>query len=64
MTREDRLLFEQAEKALKEAVDGVIEKAKQTNGEIVVWENGAVRRIPADQLPPATDHVAANNSGE
>jgi hypothetical protein len=47
------LLFEQAEKAMQEAADGVVEEARRTHGVVVVWENGAVRRIPADQLPPA-----------
>jgi hypothetical protein len=52
MTREDRLLFEQAEKAMQEAADGVVEEARRTNGVVVVWENGAVRHIRADELPP------------
>ena len=46
-------LFEHAEKAMQEAADGVVEEARRTNGVVVVWEDGAVRRIPADQLPPA-----------
>jgi hypothetical protein len=59
MTHEDRVLFEQAERALREAVNGVVDEARRTNGEVVVWENGAVRRIPADQLPPAKEQPSA-----
>jgi hypothetical protein len=52
MTKAD-LLFEEAERAMQEAADKVVEEARRTHGVVVVWENGAVRRIPADQLPPA-----------
>jgi hypothetical protein len=52
---EAELLFQQAEKAMQEAADGVVEEARRTHGVVVVWENGAVRRIPADQLPPAKE---------
>jgi thymidine phosphorylase len=50
MTKE-QLLFEQAEKAMQAAADGVVEEARRTHGTIVVWENGAVRHIRADELP-------------
>jgi hypothetical protein len=46
------LLFEQAEKAMQEAADGVAEEARRTGGVVVVWENGAIRHLTADQLPP------------
>ncbi len=49
---EEELLLQQAEKAMQEAADGVAEEARQTHGSVVVWEDGAVRHIPADQLPP------------
>jgi hypothetical protein len=55
---ETESLFEKAKKAMQEAADGVVEEARRTNGIVVVWENGAVRRIPADQLPPATTQPA------
>ena len=48
----DELLLEQAEKAMQEAADGVVEEARRTGGCVVVWENGAVRRISGNQLPP------------
>ena len=50
MTDEQRLL-DQAEKPMQEAADRVVENARKTDGTVVVWEDGAVRRIPADQLP-------------
>jgi hypothetical protein len=52
MTPEEALsLGQKAERALQEAVNGVVEEARRTHGSVVVWENGSVRRIPADQLP-------------
>jgi hypothetical protein len=42
-------------KALQEAADGVVDEARRTNSVVVVWENGAVRRIPASELPPAKE---------
>ena len=52
MTKAD-LLFEEAERAMQEAADKVVEEARRTNGTLVVWENGAVRHIRGDELPPA-----------
>ncbi len=51
MKPESELFFEQAEKALKQAVDRVIEQARRARSPLVVWEDGAAREIPADQLP-------------
>ena len=39
-----------AEKALKEAVRGVIEDHKQTGRPVVIWRNGKVAKVPASQL--------------
>ncbi len=57
MDDQEESLGQRAETALREAVRGVVEEARRTHGVVVVWENGAVRRIPADQLPPA--HASA-----
>jgi hypothetical protein len=57
MDYKEQSLGQRAETALREAVKEVVEEARRTNGVVVVWEDGAVRRIPADQLPPATDKV-------
>jgi hypothetical protein len=49
---EEESLCQQARNALQDAADRVVEEARRTNGTLVVWENGAVRHVPADQLPP------------
>jgi hypothetical protein len=41
-----------AMQALQEAVDKVVEEARQKDGILVVWEDGAVRHIRARDLPP------------
>ncbi|MFZ1934729.1 MAG: hypothetical protein WCB27_16660 [Thermoguttaceae bacterium] len=63
MTKAD-LLFEEAERAMQEAADKVVEEARRAHGVVVVWENGAVRRIPADQLPIADAGVADKPAGK
>jgi hypothetical protein len=52
MDHKEQSLGERAETALREAVRGVVEEARRIHGVVVVWEDGTVRRIPADQLPP------------
>jgi len=42
---------------LRAAVHGVIEEARRTNSEVVVWENGAVQHVPASELPPTPASV-------
>ncbi len=54
---EEELLLQNAEKAMQEAADRAVEEARRTHGAVVVWENGAVRRIPADQLLPRETRV-------
>jgi hypothetical protein len=51
---EDEILSQQAEQALQDAANRVVDEARRTHGSVIVWENGAVREIPWDQLPPAT----------
>ena len=60
---EAETLFAQAEKAMQEAADRVVEEARRTHGSVVVWENGAVRHIPADELP-ASEAGASGPSAE
>ena len=50
--------------ALQKAADGVAEEARRTHGSVIVWENGAVREIPWDQLPPATDAGEEDTAAE
>ena len=39
-----------AEKALKEAVRGVIEDHKRTGRPVIIWRNGKVAKVSANQL--------------
>lgn len=39
-----------AEKALKEAVRGVIEDHQRSGRPVVIWRNGKVAKVPASQL--------------
>lgn len=43
-------ISEKAEKALKEAVQKVIEDHKRTGDPLVVWQNGRVAKIPPGRL--------------
>jgi hypothetical protein len=41
--------------ALRQAARKVVEEAKRKGTSVVVWENGKVREVPAEELPdPAT----------
>jgi hypothetical protein len=44
-------LAQRAETALKDAVDKVAQEARRSGTTVVVWQQGAVVEIPADQLP-------------
>lgn len=46
----DSELHAGANKAIKEAVRGVIEDHKQTGRPVVIWRNGKVVKVPASQL--------------
>ena len=37
--------------ALRQAARKVVEEAKRNGTSVVVWEDGKVREIPADELP-------------
>ena len=56
-------LAQQAETALKEAVKKVVEEARRTGGTLVVWKDGAVARIPADQLPDSGEPEKGDRIG-
>lgn len=43
-------MTEKVEAAFRAAVPGVIELARRTQTPIIVWENGRVCAIPADQF--------------
>jgi hypothetical protein len=44
------LLVKKAEKALKKAVANVVKEHRQKNLPLIVWKNGRVVKIPANQL--------------
>ncbi len=46
----DSKLHAGANKAIKEAVRGVIEDHKRTGRPVVIWRNGKVAKVPASQL--------------
>lgn len=47
---ERQSLAQQAQAALKEAAQKVVEEAQRTGTTVVVWQQDAVVEIPADQL--------------
>ena len=46
----DSKLHADANKAIKEAVRGVIEDHKRSGRPVVIWRNGKVAKVPAAQL--------------
>jgi predicted ATPase len=54
---EQQSLAQQAETALKEAARKVVREAQRTGATVVVWHEGAVVEIPADQLPNLTEQT-------
>jgi hypothetical protein len=42
---------EKGDAALRQAARKMVEEARRKGGSVVVWQNGQVREIPADQLP-------------
>lgn len=43
-------LSSKVDAAFRQAAFKVVQTAKQTNTPVVVWENGQVKEIPADQI--------------
>jgi len=50
-------LVAKARQALKEAVAGVIEEHRRTGDPIVVWKDGKVVEVPAEQLSARESHA-------
>jgi hypothetical protein len=46
-------LFVRAEMALREAVAGAIEDHRRTGDPLVMWRDGKVVLVPADELAPS-----------
>jgi hypothetical protein len=49
---EEMTWAEKAEQALKEAVAEAIEEHRRMGVPIVIWKDGRVQIIPADEIPP------------
>jgi hypothetical protein len=43
-------LSSKADAAFQQAVKKVIQKARQTNTPVVIWEGNRIKKIPGDQL--------------
>jgi len=56
----DMSLGEKADAAFRRAMKKVIQRAKDTGTPVIVWEDGAIKEIPCDQL----DALAAERLSE
>ena len=63
MPQDNLTISEKAEAALREAARKVHEEARRTGGTVVVWRNGRVEEIPADQLPTDLDSPTTAKKG-
>jgi DhnA family fructose-bisphosphate aldolase class Ia len=60
--KKDVSLSSKVEAAFRQAASKVVQRARQTGTPVVVWEEGRVKEIPADQLEIKTDSAKANDS--
>jgi hypothetical protein len=60
--KSDKELLDQAELAMQDAAERVVEDARRTHGVVVVWEQGTVRQLPPDQLPAHIRRTAAGRT--
>ena len=58
LTNDDFELVAKARQALKEAVAAAIEDHRRTGDPIVVWKDGKVVKVPAEQLCVRESHAA------
>jgi len=49
-SKSDSLLFDQASRAMRKAIKGVIAERKLRGQPLIIWRNGKVVKIPASQL--------------
>jgi len=59
---EEASLSAKADAAFRQAASKVIQRAKHTGTPVVVWENGRVKEVPADEFEPATGEAKADDS--
>jgi hypothetical protein len=48
--KDDRVLFTKAVKAMRKAVKNVIAERKLRGQPLIIWRDGKVVKVPADQL--------------
>lgn len=60
--KEEMSMTAKADAAFRLAASEVIQRAKQTDTPIIVWEEGRIKEIPADQFELATEESNSNAS--
>ena len=60
--KKDTSLSAKADAAFRQAASNVVQRAKQTGTPVVVWEEGHVKEVPADQLELTTGEVTPDDS--
>lgn len=56
-------LTEKAEAAFRKASETVVRQARQTGTPILIWEDGQIRRVPADRSEPTEPPAAPTRTG-
>ena len=62
--KQDTSLSSKADAAFRQAASKVVQRAKQTDTPVVVWEEGHVKEVPADQLEVREWEVESGKGGE
>jgi len=60
--KKDTSLSSKADAAFRQAASKVVQRAKQTDTPVVVWEEGHVKEVPADQLELTTGETKTDDS--
>jgi len=60
--KKDTSLSAKADAAFRQAASKVVQRAKQTGTPVVVWEEGHVKEVPADQLELTTGEAKSDDS--
>lgn len=60
--KEEMSLSSKVDAAFRQAAAKVIQRAKQTGTPIVVWEDGHVKEVPADQFELRTGEAKSDDS--
>jgi hypothetical protein len=63
INRNEIPLSSKADAAFWQAARKVIQRARQTNTPVVVWEGNHIKEIPGDQLDAVLDHSQTEELG-